>query len=438
MKIFRILLTNRKIGAVSQADGIGSKSISNRMLLLPLLLSNPITISHLLESEDTEIMASSLRRLGITAQYDGRELKLVKGGGSSRHQHFFLCNSGTSARFLTSTLCASKGNYFLRGSNRMHKRPFRGLIESLRALGATVSCQSAQHSMPIIVGTASTAPSFGTIRLTGNTSSQFITAVLFSILLKLQLGTGPVAVNIGGQLTSKPYVSMTIAMIEMLGSVVERSGWRRLTVLRPLSAHHKHPVLAVETDMTSVSYFAVLTIASVGGIKICGTTTFSLQGDAFFISVLIKNNCWALFADDGFILLGARTKPRPLELDCNLIPDVAMTALITSAFSLEAFYCNNILSWRFKETDRILAMSVELRKAGLVVESSLTAVRSQRLPEEKSNATITLNTYNDHRMAMCFSVVCLIGLNLRVTNPFCVNKTFSNYFHIFNNLVGSV
>lgn len=436
MKTLRTNLANKIIGAVSLVDGVGSKSISNRMLLFPLLLSKPITISHLLESEDTEIMACSIKNLGVNNNYGGRKLKFKRGRELSKHQHFFLGNSGTSARFLSSYLCTSSGNYFLRGSNRMHQRPFQNLVEGFRVLGATIKCQTAQHLMPMVIGAASTAHSFGDIKLCGNTSSQFVTAILFGVLLKLGRNPEPVSINIEGRLISKPYVSMTVSMLETLDVVIDNGSWKRLRVLSSLRDYYEHKVFAIETDMTSVSYFTVLTTASIGSVSVIGSPIFSLQGDAFFVSIIIKNNGGAVFADDGFTLLSNRTKVQPLKLDCGLIPDVAMTALVTSIFSLESFYCTKILSWRFKETDRVLAMAVELRKFGLVVESSLASVRAQKIYGAEINDTITVNTYNDHRMGMCFNIVCLIGVNLRIVNPLSVNKTLSNYFYIFNNLFG--
>lgn len=411
----------------------GSKSISNRILLLSALAQGATEIRDVLLSDDTERMLDALRTLGVVVDKQESHVFRVQGCGGNfpvRKADLFLGNAGTAFRPLTAALALSDGEYKLSGVPRMHERPIGDLVDALRELGADIECTGNEGFPPLHIHPAALTGAHR-VSVRGDVSSQFLTALLMSLPL---LDSG-VTVDVVGELISKPYIEITLAMMARFGVVVQRDGWRSFTVAA--GSHYVSPgVIYVEGDASSASYFLAAGAIGGGPVRIEGVGSGSIQGDVRFA--------------DALALMGARIeqgvnwmeasapltgKLNAIEIDCNHIPDAAMTLAIVALFAEGTTTLRNIASWRVKETDRIAAMATELRKVGAAVEEGADFIR---ITPGALIRHAAIDTYDDHRMAMCFSLAAFGAQGMRINDPRCVAKTFPNYFTVLHDVVRAV
>ncbi len=335
-----------------------------------------------------------------------------------------LGNAGTAFRPLTAVLALSRGDYTLSGAPRMHERPIGDLVDALRALGADVRYAAAAGFPPLSIGPGEVRAG-GKVAIRGNVSSQFLTA----LLIALPLAGGGTTVELSGELISRPYAEMTLALMRRFGVAVERRGDDAFHV--PAQAAYASPgTLAVEGDASSASYFLAAGAIGGGPVRILGVGRDSIQGDADFAATLAAMGADVRSGDD-WIEVRRGGKLRGIDADFNRIPDAAMTAAVVALFAEGPTTLRNIGSWRVKETDRIAAMASELRKLGAVVDEGPDWMRVTA-PATWQEATI--DTYDDHRIAMCFSLAALGGVPVRINDPQCVRKTFPGYFAEFERL----
>jgi 3-phosphoshikimate 1-carboxyvinyltransferase len=408
----------------------GSKSISNRVLLLAGLAGGETRVHDLLDSDDTRVMLEALRTLGCSVTQEA-DVCVVRGLGGKlavTQAKLFLGNAGTAMRPLTAALallCSRDGGRFeLSGIARMHERPIGDLTDALRQLGCRIDELGTPGYPPLAVNGPSALALSQPIRVRGDVSSQFLTALLLA--LPLASDQGPITIDVQGELISKPYVEITLALLARFGIAIERDGWQHFIV--PANSAYRSPGdVHVEGDASSASYFVAL--GAIAGIKkpvrIEGVGDESIQGDIRFIdaaramgadirseanAVEVKRGAWPL---------------RAITLDCNHIPDAAMTLAVMALYADGPTTLTNIASWRVKETDRLAAMATELRKLGASVQEGPDWLRVS--PPAQWHAA-AIHTYDDHRMAMCGSLVAFGGVAVRILDPACVAKTFPDYF----------
>ncbi|MBD5801129.1 3-phosphoshikimate 1-carboxyvinyltransferase [Azoarcus sp. Aa7] len=422
------------LGASGRVRLPGSKSISNRTLLLAALAEGETDIRDLLASDDVERMLEALRALGVEWSRDGeRDDYRVRGVGGSfpvKAADLFLGNAGTAFRPLTAALALSGGEYRLSGVPRMHERPIGDLVDGLREIGADIRYAGNEGFPPLHIRPAAIRPG-GVVRVRGDVSSQFLTALLMALPL-----TGvETAVEVVGELISKPYIGITLDLMARFGVVVQREGWERFTV--PGGVRYRTPgVVFVEGDASSASYFLAAGAIGGGPVRVEGVGRSSIQGDVRFAEALEQLGARIDMGDNWIEARapeGGRLKA--FDLDLNHIPDAAMTLAVAALFADGPCRLRNIASWRVKETDRIAAMANELRKVGATVEEGadyLCVTPPERL------VPAAIDTYDDHRMAMCFSLVSLGDCRVRINDPKCVNKTFPTYFERFGEVTRPV
>jgi 3-phosphoshikimate 1-carboxyvinyltransferase len=400
----------------------GSKSISNRTLLLAALADGATAIRGLLDSDDTARMLEALRALGVACdRAPGDGDCVVRGAAGTfavKRADLFLGNAGTAFRPLTAVLALSGGEYRLAGVARMHERPIGDLVDALRALGADIRYLGREGFPPLEIRPATPAPR-SDLTVRGDVSSQFLTA----LLMALPLVGRRIAVEVAGELVSKPYVEVTLNSMRRFGVEVEREGWARFVV--PGGARYRSPgTIRVEGDASSASYFLAAGAIAGGPVRVEGVGRASVQGDVRFVEVLEAMGAAVALGDDWIEVRGARPL-RAIDADLNHIPDAAMTVAMLALFADGPSTVRNVANWRVKETDRLAAMATELRKVGAAVEEGADWLRIS--PPARLQAA-TIDTYDDHRMAMCFSLVALGGVPVRINDPACVNKTFPGYF----------
>jgi 3-phosphoshikimate 1-carboxyvinyltransferase len=401
----------------------GSKSISNRVLLLAALAEGETEVRDLLASDDTERMLEALKTLGVGVAHLGAESWLIKGCGGNfpvKQAELFLGNAGTAFRPLTAALALSGGDYILKGVARMHERPIRDLVDGLRQLGADVTYLDNEGYPPLHLKPATILPG-GEVKVRGDVSSQFLTGLLMALPLTGQT----VVVEVVGELISKPYIEITLATMARFGVQVQRDGWQRFTVVAG-NRYVSPGTIYVEGDASSASYF--LAVGAIGGghVRVEGVGRDSIQGDVRFAEALAKMGAEIELGPNWMAARAPQGGLVAVDLDCNHIPDAAMTLATTALFAKGTTTLRNIASWRVKETDRIAAMASELRKLGAAVEEGEDIIRIT--PSTLKSAAI--DTYDDHRMAMCFSLAAF-GTPLRINDPKCVAKTFPDYFERF-------
>ena len=401
----------------------GSKSISNRVLLLAALAQGETEVRDLLASDDTERMLDALKTLGVGVSHQGEENWQITGCGGKfpvKQAELFLGNAGTAFRPLTAALALAGGDYVLKGVARMHERPIGDLVDGLRQLGADVTYLGNDGYPPLHLKPAKIQPG-GVVKVRGDVSSQFLTGLLMALPLTGEAAT----VEVVGELISKPYIEITLAIMARFGVVVQREGWQRFVV--PARSRYISPgTVYVEGDASSASYFLALGAIGGGPVRVEGVGSESIQGDVKFAEALAQMGA---IIETGPNWMAARAPEGGLvavDLDCNHIPDAAMTLATAALFAKGTTTLRNIASWRVKETDRIAAMATELRKLGAVVEEGEDFIRVT--PASLRPAAI--DTYDDHRMAMCFSLAAF-GTPLRINDPKCVAKTFPDYFERF-------
>jgi len=413
----------------------GSKSISNRVLLLAALAEGETELRDLLESDDTARMLDALRALGVGVEALGDHAYRVRGVGGRfpvREGSFFLGNAGTAYRSLTGVLALAGGNYTLTGVPRMHERPIGDLVDALRQIGADIAYLGNTGYPPLEIRPASIRPG-GVVRVRGDVSSQFLTGLLMALPL-----TGvETTVEVLGELISKPYIEITLATMARFGVPVTRSGWQRFTV--PAGAVYRSPgVLHVEGDASSASYFLALGAVGGGPLRVEGVGRDSIQGDVRFAEALQQMGARIELGDNWIEARApAAGRLRGIALDCNHIPDAAMTLATVALFAEGPTTLTNIASWRVKETDRIVAMATELRKLGVTVEEGADFIRVHPPVRLADLVPAAIDTYDDHRIAMCFSLAAF-GTPLRINEPNCVAKTFPDYFERFAAVTAAV
>ncbi len=418
---------------VSKATGTvdlpGSKSISNRILLLSALSRGTTEIAGLLDSDDTQVMLAALQVLGVNWQRHGTTsgyaVPGIAGPFPVKQADLFMGNAGTAIRPLAAALALSQGTYKLSGVPRMHERPIGDLVDGLRQLGADISYLGNDGFPPLQIKPAQItlkAP----IRLRGDTSSQFLTALLMALPLTGRDAT----VEIIGELISKPYVEITLNLLARYGIKVERNEWKSFHI--PGGQTYTSPgKIHVEGDASSASYFLAAGAIGGGPVRVTGVGKNSIQGDVRFAETLAQMGGTITYADN-WIEASGTGRLKAIDVDLNHIPDAAMTIAAAALFADGTTTIRNIASWRVKETDRIHAMATELCKLGATVEAGADFIRVTP-PTKLTPATI--DTYDDHRMAMCFSLAAF-GTNVRINDPACVNKTFPTYFTEFARICG--
>ncbi|WP_434660643.1 3-phosphoshikimate 1-carboxyvinyltransferase [Paraburkholderia sp. A3BS-1L] len=423
------------LGPFTRASGTvrlpGSKSISNRVLLLAALAEGETTITNLLDSDDTRVMLDALAKLGVklTREGDTCVVQGTRGAFTAKQADLFLGNAGTAVRPLTAALAVNGGDYRIHGVPRMHERPIGDLVDGLRQIGAKIDYEQNDGYPPLRIRPAHISVD-APIRVRGDVSSQFLTALLMTLPLVRAQG-GVTIVEVDGELISKPYIDITIKLMERFGVKVERHGWQRFEV--PAGVRYQSPgKIMVEGDASSASYFLAAGAIGGGPLRVEGVGRASIQGDVDFAAALMRMGANVTVADDWIEVRGIGNdhgKLDPIDMDFNLIPDAAMTIAVAALFADGATTLRNIASWRVKETDRIAAMATELRKVGADVDEGPDYLIVR--PPEKLVPNAAIDTYDDHRMAMCFSLVSLGGVPVRINDPKCVGKTFPDYFERF-------
>jgi 3-phosphoshikimate 1-carboxyvinyltransferase len=438
-------MNHLNIPALKNASGTirlpGSKSISNRMLLLAALARGETEIRDLLDSDDTRVMLDALRKVGVGVTALGRNAFHVVGCGGNfpiKDADLFMGNAGTAIRPLTAALALSGGDYRLSGVSRMHERPIGDLVDGLRQLGAVIDYTGNEGFPPLQLRPATiTVPPV--IRVRGDVSSQFLTALLMSLPLTKKAAV----IEMTTELISKPYIEITLNLMARFGVSVERTDWARFTIAAGQS-YRSPGVMYVEGDASSASYFLAAGAIGGGPVRVEGVGRASIQGDVRFADALEKLGARITWGDNWIEAQApVAGKLRAFDLDLNLIPDAAMTLAIAALFADGRCVLRNIASWRVKETDRIAAMATELRKLGATVEEGADSIAvylpsARCVPSGTIQPNAAIDTYDDHRMAMCFSLAALGGVPVTINDPTCVAKTFPDYFDAFAEITAPV
>ena len=414
----------------------GSKSISNRMLLLAALAQGTTKLVDVLAADDTDRMLDALRALGVKVRLDpAARAHLVTGVGGVfpvREATLSLGNAGTAFRPLTAVLATLGGAYRLEGVRRMHERPVRDLVDALRALGSDVRYLARDGYPPLAIGAAG-AVAGATVNIRGDVSSQFLSAVLMALPLAQRSATSATTVKVVGPLISRPYVDITTNLMRRFGVTVAMPD--NATFIVPAGARYATPgTLTVEGDASSASYFLAAGAVGGGPVRVSGVGRDSIQGDVAFADVLAQRGAAVRFGPD-WIEASTGVHFRGGTIDCVAIPDAAMTLAMTALFADAPTKLTNIGSWRVKETDRIVAMATELAKLGVTVTSGDDWLRVVPPTNAKPLKSAVIDTYDDHRMAMCFSLATLKGVPVTINDPGCVRKTFPGYFDAFVRIV---
>ena len=404
----------------------GSKSISNRVLLLAALCQGTTTLHDLLDSDDTRVMLDALRQLGCSVAQDGAMVRITGLGGQApaAPARLFMGNAGTAMRPLTAALAVLGGDFELSGVPRMHERPIGDLVDALRQLGCDIQYLGNEGYPPLRIGRPALkldAP----IRVRGDVSSQFLTALLMALPLVAQRD---VVIEVVGELISRPYIEITLNLLARFGIAVQRDGWERFTIAAG-SAYRTPGSIHVEADASSASYFIALgaLAASQGCVRVQGVGAGSIQGDIRFIEAAQAMGAQVTSGPNWLEISRGAWPLKAIDLDCNHIPDAAMTLAVMGLFADGPTTLRNIASWRVKETDRIAAMAAECAKLGATVTEGPDWLRVA--PPAQWRAA-SIHTYDDHRVAMCFSLAAFNadGIAVRIEDPKCVAKTFPDYF----------
>ena len=402
----------------------GSKSLSNRALLLAALADGTTTLTNLLDSDDIRHMLKALTQLGVS--YELSECKTectVQGLGGAfnhaEHLELFLGNAGTAMRPLCAALAASSVNVTLTGEPRMEERPIGDLVDALLEAGADIKYLKNDGYPPLHI--AGKTLQGGKLSVDGSVSSQFLTA----LLMAAPLFSEDTVISIKGELVSKPYIDITLDTMAKFGVQVENDNYQHFTI-RAGQKYIAPSRFLVEGDASSASYFLAAGAIKGGSVKVTGIGKQSIQGDIRFADVLEAMGARVEWFDDCVVIHGAPLKG--VDMDMNHIPDAAMTIAVAALFAEGETCIRNIYNWRVKETDRLNAMATELRKLGVEVEEGHDFIR---VTPAASLKHAEIDTYNDHRIAMCFSLVSLSDTPVTINDPGCTAKTFPDYFTRF-------
>ncbi|NQZ33229.1 MAG: 3-phosphoshikimate 1-carboxyvinyltransferase [Oceanospirillaceae bacterium] len=402
----------------------GSKSLSNRILLLAAMASGETTITNLLDSDDIRRMLESLTALGVSYQLSDNNTRCtVQGLGSSfntDNAQLFLGNAGTAMRPITAALCVGGGDYELTGDPRMYERPIGDLVDALRQLGADVTYLKDENYPPLkIVGTGLKG---GEVSIKGSISSQFLTA----LLMAAPFAADDLTIVVDGELVSKPYIDITIDVMRSFGVQVINDNYQRLSI-KAGQTYQAPGSIMVEGDASSASYFLAAAAIKGGKVRVDGVGSESVQGDKLFAKVLEKMGATVHYGPT-YIEVTRNGPLTAVDLDLNHIPDAAMTIATTALFASGTTAIRNIYNWRVKETDRLYAMATELRKVGAEVVEGKDFIEITP-PAQIKHANI--DTYDDHRIAMCFALVALSDTAVTINDPGCTAKTLPNFFELF-------
>jgi 3-phosphoshikimate 1-carboxyvinyltransferase len=414
----------------------GSKSISNRALLLAALAHGRTRLTGLLDSDDTRVMRGALNVLGVANDGDPASgvVEVTGCGGSfvGRSGDIFVGNAGTATRSLVATLALAAepgASYSIDGVPRMRERPIGDLVDALVTIGANIEYTGNPGFPPLTIGCGKIAIDKA-IPIRGDVSSQFLTGLLMALPLVTARTGQSATIEVVGELISKPYIEITLSMMQQFGVTVVRDGWQRFTVPGGAAARYVSPGhYAVEGDASSASYFLAAGAIGGGPVRVEGVGRKALQGDVKFADALAATGARITFEDHAII---AEAPPdgrlRAIDADMNHIPDAAMTLAVVALFAEGTTRLTNIGSWRVKETDRIAAMATELRKLGARVDEGADWIAVT--PPQTITANAAIDTYDDHRIAMCFALATLgsRGVPVRINDPKCVNKTFPTFF----------
>ena len=420
-----------KLKPIKKADGIiqliGSKSLSNRALLIASLAKGTTKITNLLDSDDTRYMLDALKLLGIEYTLsDDRETCIIKGNGgvinSSSTKEIYLGNAGTAMRPLCACLTLGKGKFILTGEDRMKERPIGHLVDALKEAGADIKYLENSEYPPIEI--VANGLKGGDISIDGSISSQFLTA----ILIASPMSQNDTTISIIGELVSKPYIDITIDIMKTFGVEVTHNNYKTFFI-KSNQTYKSVKHFMVEGDASSASYFLSAGAISGGTVTVKGVGKNSIQGDKDFAYVLEKMGAKVEWGDD-FISV-SKGELKAIDMDFNHIPDAAMTIATTALFAKGTTTLRNIYNWRVKETDRLYAMATELRKVGATVVEGEDYLQITP-PKEIKHASI--DTYNDHRMAMCFSLLAFCDNSVTINDPECTSKTFPTYFKVLDSI----
>jgi 3-phosphoshikimate 1-carboxyvinyltransferase len=415
----------------------GSKSISNRVLLLSALCEGTTVVHDLLDSDDTRVMLAALRQLGCGVNVQGTTVTITGLGGRAwpaEAIEFFMGNAGTAMRPLTAALAVHGGDFTLKGVPRMHERPIGDLVDALRELGCAIDYLGNDGFPPLRVRQPALKLD-KPIPVRGDVSSQFLTALLMALPLAAQ--DRAITIEVVGELISKPYIEITLNLLARYGIAVERQGWERFVI--PAGSRYQSPgSIHVEADASSASYFIALgAIAEGSGIRVNGVGADSIQGDIRFVEAAQLMGAKVTSGPNWLHITRGAWPLKGITLDCNHIPDAAMTLAVMALYADGPTTLTNIASWRVKETDRIVAMATECRKLGATVEEGPDWIKVYPLPNGTHTTAsqgqwqaASIHTYDDHRVAMCFSLAAFNAAHLpvRIEDPKCVAKTFPDYF----------
>jgi 3-phosphoshikimate 1-carboxyvinyltransferase len=426
-------MTNqKKLKAIQSVSGQvtlpGSKSITNRILLLSAIADGETMIKHPLQSDDTHHMIEALKilQVDLTQNKNGDiHIKGSQGQFKNKSAEIFLGNAGTAFRPLTAALSFSQGNYMLSGVPRMHERPIKDLVDALLQLNANISYLNQEGYPPLKISPSEIIVN-SSVKIRGDISSQFLTALLMAIPLTKK----EVSIEIVGDLISKPYIDITLNLMSRFGVHVKKIDWQHFLI--PGSSTYVSPgEIFVEGDASSASYFLAAG-ALAGDIEVKGIGKNSIQGDVKFTEALALMGAKIKTLEASIKVSKVKTL-QAINLDCNHIPDAAMTLAVLALFANGTTKLHNIGSWRVKETDRIKAMATELKKLGAAVVEGEDFI--QITPPLHIKEDVEIDTYDDHRIAMCFSLVSLKNIPIIINDPACVNKTFPTYFEVLESII---
>ncbi|MCL2914965.1 3-phosphoshikimate 1-carboxyvinyltransferase [Shewanella corallii] len=419
-----------RLDAVKHIQGTvnipGSKSISNRALLLATLAKGTTTLTNLLDADDIRHMLKALGQLGVeySLSEDNTRCTVTGNGGaisSESVQELYLGNAGTAMRPLCAALTLGQGEFVLTGEPRMEERPIGDLVDALAQLGADVDYLKNSCFPPVRIN--ATGLKGGDVEIAGDLSSQYLTA----LLMVTPLAQGEVTIHIKGELVSKPYIDITLALMAQFGVEVENHDYKRF-VVKAGQEYVSPGTVLVEGDASSASYFLAAG-AIAGEVKVTGVGKLSIQGDVKFADALAAMGADIEWGDD--YIIARKSALNGIDMDMNHIPDAAMTIAVAALFAKGPTRMTNIYNWRIKETDRLKAMATELGKVGAQVEEGHDYIK---VTPTTQLISADIDTYNDHRMAMCFSLMAFADCGITINDPDCTSKTFPGYFKQFESL----
>lgn len=405
----------------------GSKSLSNRILLLAAVARGETHISNLLDSDDVRHMLNALKSLGVSYTLSTDKTSCtVQGRNGPLHAEdaleLFLGNAGTAMRPLCAMLCAGRGEFTLKGEPRMYERPIGDLVDCLRACGAEIDYLGNPDYPPLRIHGGGLHG--GKVSIRGNISSQFLTAMLMAA----PFCDSDLEIVVEGELVSKPYILITLDVMAKFGVTVVNDNYQRFVIRS--GQHYTSPgAIMVEGDASSASYFLAAAAIAGGTVRVHGSGASSVQGDARFAEVLEQMGAGVTWGDTWIEV--TRGDLHGVDVDLNHIPDAAMTIATTALFAQGPTTIRNIYNWRVKETDRLSAMATELRKVGAAVEEGEDYIT---ITPPTSIQSAAIDTYDDHRMAMCFSLAAFGDSPITINDPECTSKTFPTYFTLFRGL----